>query len=51
MWDIQKQQQTTEIMLSITVKSLFANISWTTRWIHTSKLALENAHQTISNDI
>ena len=40
-----------DIRLSVTVKSLFANISWTTGQICTIKLALESAHQTISNNI
>ena len=40
-----------DIRLSVTEKSLFANISWMTRQIHIIKLALESAHQTISNDI
>ena len=40
-----------DIRSSTTVKSLFANISWTTRQIFTIKLALESAYQTIANDI
>ena len=40
-----------DIRSSVTEKSLFANISWTAGQIHTIKLALESAYQTISNDI
>ena len=40
-----------DIRSSVTVKSSFANISWTTRWICTIKLVLESAYQTVSNDI
>ena len=40
-----------DIRSSVTVKSSLANISWTTGWIHTIKLALESAYQTVSNDI
>ena len=40
-----------DIRLSVTKKSLFANISWIARQIHILKLALESAHQTVSNDI
>ena len=40
-----------DIRPSATVKALFANISWMTRQIHMIKLALESAHQTVSNDI
>ena len=35
----------------VTVKALLANISWTAEHIHTIELALESAHQSISNDI
>jgi len=35
----------------VTVKALFANISWTAGQIHTIKLALESAHQNITNNI
>ena len=35
----------------VTIKALFANISWITRQIYTIELVLENAHQTISNNI
>ena len=35
----------------VAIKALFANISWMARQIHTIKLALESAHQTVSNDI
>ena len=40
-----------DIRPSATVKALFANISWMIRQIHMIKLALESAHQTVSNDI
>ena len=40
-----------DIRSSVTVKSLFANISWITGWIHMIKIVLENAHQTVSNNI
>ena len=40
-----------DIRPSVTVKALFANISWITRQICTIELVLENAHQTVYNDI
>ena len=40
-----------DIILSVTVKALFANILWIAKWIHIIKLILESAHQTVSNDI
>jgi len=40
-----------DIRSSVTVKSLFANILWTTGQIHMIELVLESAHQTVSNDI
>ena len=40
-----------DIRSSVTLKSLFANISWKARRIHMIELILESAHQTISNDI
>ena len=40
-----------DIRLSVTVKSLFANISWTTRQICIIKLVLKSAYQTVFNDI
>ena len=40
-----------DIRPSVTVKALFANISWMAGQICTIKLMLECAHQTISNDI
>jgi len=40
-----------DIRPSVTVKVLLANISWTARQIHTIKLALESAYQTVSNNI
>ena len=40
-----------DIRSSITVKSLFTNISWMARRIHMIELILENAHQTIPNDL
>ena len=40
-----------DIRPSVAVKALSANISWTTKWIHTIELALESAHQSVSNNI
>ena len=40
-----------DIRPSVAIKALFANISWMARQIHTIKLALESAHQTVSNNI
>ena len=40
-----------DIRLPVTVKALFANISWMVGLIHTIKLVLESAYQTVSNDI
>jgi len=40
-----------DIKPSVTIKALLANITWTARQIHTIKLALESAHQTISDNI
>jgi len=40
-----------DIRSSVTIKSLFANISWMAGQIHMIELALESAHQTVSNDI
>ena len=40
-----------DIRPSVAVKALFANILWIARWICMIKLALESAHQTVSNDI
>ena len=40
-----------DIRSSVTVKSLFANISWMTEQICMIKLALKSAHQTVSNYI
>jgi len=40
-----------DIRSSVTVKSPFANISWTAGWICTIKLVLESTYQTISNNI
>ena len=39
------------VISSVTVKSLFAYISWITGQIHMIKLALESAYQYISKDI
>ena len=36
-----------DIRPSVAVKALLANISWTTEWIHMTKLALKSAHQYI----
>ena len=38
-----------DIRSLVTVKALLANISWTAGHIHTFELALESAHQTVSN--
>jgi len=35
----------------VTVKALFANISWTARQIYTIELMLESSCQTVSNNI
>jgi len=40
-----------DIRPSVAVKASSANISWMTRQICTIKLALESAHQSISNNI
>ena len=40
-----------DIRPSVAVKALSANISWMAKWICTIELALESAHQFISNDI
>ena len=40
-----------DIRLSVAVKALSANISWMAERIHTIKLALGSAHQSISNNI
>jgi len=40
-----------DIRLSVTVKVLLVNILWIARLIHTIELALEHAHQTVSDDI
>ena len=32
------------------VKALYANISWTAKWIHIIELVLESAHQSVYND-
>jgi len=40
-----------DIRPSVAVKALSANISWTAKRIHMIKLALESAHQFVSNDI
>ena len=40
-----------DIRLSVAVKALSANISWTAEQIYTIELALESAHQSIYNDI
>ena len=40
-----------DIRSSVTVKSLFAIISWTTRQICTIELVLESIYQKVSNDI
>ena len=40
-----------DIRPSVAVKALSANISWTAEQIHMIELALESAHQSVSNDI
>ena len=40
-----------DIRLSVAVKALSANISWTAEWIYMIELVLESAHQSISNNI
>ena len=40
-----------DIRLLVTVKVLLADISWTAEQIHTIELALESAHQYISDNI
>ena len=40
-----------DIRPSVAVKALSANISWIAERIHTIKLALESAHQSVSNDV
>ena len=40
-----------DIMSSIAVKALPANILWTAKWIHIIELVLESAHQTIFDGI
>ena len=40
-----------DIRTSVAVKALSANISWMAKRIHTIKLALGSAHQSVSNDI
>jgi len=40
-----------DIRPSVTVKVSLYNISWIAGWIHIIKLALESAHQMVSNDI
>jgi len=40
-----------DIKLSVTVKALLTDISWMAEQIYMIELALESAHQIISNDI
>jgi len=40
-----------DIRLSVAVKALTANISWTAKQIHIIELALESAHQYVYNNI
>ena len=40
-----------DIKPSVAIKALSANILWTAEQIYTIKLALESAHQTVSNNI
>ena len=39
-----------DIRPSVAVKAFSANISWTAEQIHIIKLALESAHQSVSNN-
>ena len=40
-----------DIRTSVAIKALSANISWMAKQIHTIKLVLGSAHQSVSNDI
>ena len=40
-----------DIRLLVTVKALFANTLWMAKQIHTIKLMLESAHQSIFNNM
>ena len=40
-----------DIRLSVAIKALSANISWTAEQIHTIELVLKSAHQSVSNNI
>ena len=40
-----------DIRSSVTVKTSFANISWTARQIHMIELVVESVHKTIFNNI
>jgi len=40
-----------DIRPSVAIKALSANISWMAEQIHTIKIALESAHQFVSNDM
>ena len=40
-----------DIRPSVTIKALFANISWTARQIYTIELMLESSYQTVFNNI
>ena len=40
-----------DIIPSVAVKALSANISWTAEWICTIELTLESAHQSVYNNI
>ena len=40
-----------DIRSSVAVKASLANISWTARSVHKIELALESAHQTVSDVI
>ena len=53
MWDVQKQATTNDwdIRLSVAIKALSANILWITEQICMTELALESAHQFVSNNI
>ena len=49
--DLKATTNNWDIRLLVTVKALFANISWMARYICTIKLVLESAYQIVSNNI
>ena len=40
-----------DIRLSVAIKALSANILWMAEWIHTIKIVMESAYQSVSNNI